>query len=162
MQPILAIDPGVNGGLAYQDADGVVLCHSLPKTERDIVDLLHSIGSKTNPIVYIEHIIPFSSFKLVATLMEQYGFLKGVCMSQRWVVEPVAPRVWQKPLRLGTKRKVSADVVNKSATKSAIDREWKQTLLARAQQLFPMVEGITLNTSDALLILQFAKTELRQ
>ena len=59
--------------------------------------------------------------------------------------EKVTPQKWQKVYQLGS---------SKSYTKI----QWKNKLKAKAQQLFPSLgKKITLSTSDALLIAEYAR-----
>lgn len=73
------------------------------------------------------------------------GFLIGAIMALGFRLEMVRPQTWQKNLGIGTSRTC--------ASKS----EWKNKLKALAQRKFPAA-NVTLATSDALLILDYAET----
>ena len=72
-----------------------------------------------------------------------YGFIEGVIQTLGIKLHSVRPQVWMKGMGLGTKGKLSKT-------------EWKNKLKAEAQRLFPS-ESVTLDTADALLILEYSK-----
>lgn len=67
------------------------------------------------------------------------GVLIGALMAFGWRIIQPTPQQWQKWLEIG---KVGGD---------------KNKLKAEAQRRFPTVDGITLKTADALLILDYAE-----
>lgn len=79
---------------------------------------------------------------------EGYGWLEMGLLACKIPTIAVTPQKWQKELQLGNKR-------NKTKT------EWKNKLKQRAEQLFPYVGKITLDTSDALLILHYGTIQER-
>ena len=134
-RPILAIDPGANGGWVYK-ARTYVVCGSNHEIEQLKID--------RETIVYIEKVPPYvgrfipssASFKLGYS----YGYLVGYFKDFK--THHVAPQVWQKYLGIGTKGKQSTT-------------QWKNLLKSEAIKLFPN-HKITLATADAFLILHYA------
>ncbi len=148
---IVAIDPGASGGIAVS-VFGVAGCRPMPTTEGDVVALLRGImvsseksGVQTVCVMeatsgYVGRAQPASS---AYRFGENAGFLKGVIQTLGMRLELVRPQVWQKAFGLGT--------ASACASKSI----WKNKLKAEAQRRFPHLE-VTLKTSDALLILEWA------
>lgn len=73
-----------------------------------------------------------------------FGHLEMALLSCHIPVVEVTPQKWQKALQLGNKGKRT-------------ETQWKTKLKERAEQLFPEVGKITKATSDALLILEYAR-----
>jgi hypothetical protein len=145
----IAIDPGKNGGIAYSLEEGEVHSLRMPPTPGDILDTLRSIRAVTGPSVecYMEGLvkyIPGNSQSGSSSIVygRNYGFIEGVIQALGIKLISVRPQTWIKALGLGTRGKL---------TKT----EWKNKLKAEAQRLFP-AEKVTLQTADALLILEFA------
>lgn len=140
MKPYLAIDPGANGGWAYQmHGDGAFMQGG----NDELVDLCPS----TDTTIVIEKVPAFvgpipasASFKLGYS----YGWIVGLWQGRGFKVVLVTPQEWQKTLGIGTK--------GKSTT-----TEWKNKLKAEAQRRFPFVEKITLKTADAFCLLSHAQ-----
>ncbi len=147
MTRILAIDPGVSGGIAYHDGEATKL-YPMPDTDGDKRDLLTTLtltGSPGKLFAYMEKVGGYiAGARMPGSRMfnfgEGYGFLKGVLMTQCIPLELVTPQKWQKDLSIGEKDKA----------------ERKRRLKEKAQQLYPQVDGVTLKTCDALLILHYA------
>src|SRR6185369_8839207 len=145
----VAIDPGLSGGIAYQLHGQPAQAVPMPATEGDFVDLLRTIIVDAKAAVafveevggYVGKAQPASSaFKFG----RNFGFILGVFQSLGVRVELVRPQRWQKSLGLG------------SASGCASKTEWKNKLKATAQRLYPNLKP-TLNTADALLILDYAR-----
>jgi hypothetical protein len=140
---LLAIDPGANGGWALSSENGPA-CGNLPQSDGDTLELLRSLDPGE---CFLEDLVKYTGVNMPSSAMATYagnwGFLRGALMALGWRVVLVRPQEWQKALGLGTSRGV-----NKT--------EWKNKLKQRASELFPMCK-VTLATSDALLILEFAK-----
>lgn len=145
---LVGIDPGQSGGIAYQDNEGGVHLMPMMETEGDIKDALFKLTFSGNPVVFMERAPSAMPGKVsgLAKLNANAGFIRGVLMARGVRLEIIQPKKWQEPLNLGTR----------SACKD--DNEWKRKLKAKAQQLFPHTDGITLKTADALLILNYAIT----
>ena len=159
-RPILAIDPGVNGGFAFGFPKRTPCVYPMPPCEEEIVELLREFvqGADGTPDVFMENLpmyvprvtkksndgsetttsIPSSS---AAVLFRNDGIIRGAL---RAFLPPfdeptyVTPQVWQKLASAG----------NVGPRSQA---QWKSHLKDMAQTLFPELK-VTLKTSDALLI----------
>ena len=141
MTTILAIDPGLGGGFAY---NGMAV--PMPLGDPDVVELIRSIAPG---VVYLEKLPAafqggFSNQGAVAKLHNNAGVIRGACIALGIRLVEVAPREWQAGLHLGT-RAVCKDYAT-----------WKRKLRAEAMRRFPGVK-VTLKTADALLIWEYAK-----
>ena len=145
---IMGIDPGTNGGIAVLDRDGKVLeVGKMPATPQDILDFLGEYSGQdvTAALEDVGHGIPGQSSKATATFARHNGHLEMALLALGMPTEKVTPQKWQKVYQLGS---------SKSCTKI----QWKNKLKAKAQQLFPSLgKKITLSTSDALLIAEYAR-----
>ena len=150
---IAAIDPGKNGGIAWIRPGGKPCCVPMPETEGDLIARLKQIAPPDDydAVFYLEDLVKHMGAGVPASTMAVYasnwGFLKGAIQHSGSPLHLVNPRTWAKSLGLG---------VAKGLSKT----EWKNKLKARAQQLYPHLE-ITLKTSDALLLLEYACHEQR-
>ena len=148
MALIVAIDPGVNGGIALLDRDGVVTVQKMPGTDIDVVSFLVEVSNTAKevdcyleePPLYAGRNIPGSA---IGKLMWNTGVLYGAAVCLGWKMHRVRPAIWQKAHTCGTKGELSSTA-------------WKNKLKARAAELFPTVD-VTLWNADALLILDAAK-----
>ena len=148
MALIVAIDPGVNGGLALLDRDGVVTVQKMPGTDVDVVSFLVEVSNTAKevdcyleePPLYAGKNIPGSA---IGKLMWNTGVLYGAAVCLGWKMHRIRPAIWQKAHTCGTKGELSSTA-------------WKNKLKARAAELFPTVD-VTLWNADALLILDAAK-----
>lgn len=148
MALIVAIDPGVNGGIALLDRDGVVQVQKMPGTDIDVVSFLVEVSNTAKevdcyleePPLYAGKNIPGSA---IGKLMWNTGVLYGAAVCLGWKMHRIRPAIWQKAHTCGTKGERSST-------------EWKNVLKARAAELFPTVD-VTLWNADALLILDAAK-----
>ena len=145
----IAIDPGKDGGIAYTLQEGEPHAVRMPATPGDILDTLRNIRAITGPSVecYMEALVKYipgnqQSGSSSIVYGRNYGFIEGVVQTLGIKLHSVRPQVWMKSLGLGTKGKMSKT-------------EWKNKLKAEAQRLYP-AEVVTLDTADALLILEFA------
>ena len=142
MKPYLAIDPGANGGWAYQmHGDGAFM----QGDNDELVDLCPS----TDTTIVIEKVPAFvgpipasASFKLGYS----YGWIVGLWQGRGFKVVLVTPQEWQKTMGVGTKKGGGHTTT-----------EWKNKLKAEAQRRFPFVEKITLKTADAFCLLSHAQ-----
>ena len=145
MKKILAIDPGASGGFAWNDITGTrIAVKAMPETEGDIIALLRNAAHLNMPTVLMERVvgyIPGGGFGSGFSFGENFGFLKGVVQALGLQLVMVQPKAWQKALTLGAKKDY--------------DNKWKHHLKEKAQQLYPRIDGITLKTADALLILHY-------
>lgn len=153
MKTILAIDPGVSGGIAISRF-GKVECYAMPDTQGDLLALLRSFRAAAdveghNLVCVLEEVSGFAGKAQPGSAMfrfgEHFGFVKGVIQALEIRLVLVRPQVWQKGFGLGT------------ASACRTKTEWKNKLKAEAQRRFPHL-SVTLKTADALLILEHALT----
>lgn len=146
---IIAIDPGKNGGIAVYsvDKDRLIEVVNMPETPKDLLTYLSKY--QTNSKCYMEKVggLPGMGGSAMFNFGKGFGHLEMSLLCRNIPTMEVTPQKWQKCLQLGNRG-------NKSKS------EWKNKLKARAQQLYPDVR-VTLNTSDALLILEYAKIQER-
>lgn len=152
MNVIIAIDPGISGGIAVS-VFGKSLAYAMPETEGDRLDLLREIKASADIegadcLCVLEEVNGFVGKAQPGSAMfkfgAHYGFLKGVTQALGIRLRLVRPQGWQKVFGLGT------------AASCANSREWKNKLKAEAQRRFPQLT-VTLKTADALLILEWAR-----
>ena len=158
---LIAIDPGKSGGIAtYQakrKAAPEIKLYPMPPTNIELNCLLSDLNDMDSGKVFaIEKLPKFVSgghvsASSMATLHENYGYILGVadCLTARTggsKVYTITPQSWQKFISAGSKK----DYGNK----------WKHHLFEIAKRLYPEVEGLTLKTCDALLILHYAIHEI--
>ena len=144
----IGIDPGTNGGIAVLDYGGKVLSVvKMPATPQDSLDFLGEYSGQDIKAALEDdgHGIPGQSSKATATFARHNGHLEMALLALGIPTEKVTPQKWQKVYQLGS---------SKNIPKGA----WKNKLKAKAQQLFPSLgKKITLSTSDALLIAEYAR-----
>lgn len=143
-QKIIAIDPGKNGGIAVFSSriNKVIEVVKMPSTPQDLLSFISIY--KHNSICYLEKVggLPGMGGSSMFNFGQGFGHVEMALLCKKIPTIEVTPQKWQKALQLGNKG-------NKSTT------EWKNKLKTRAQQIFPYINGITLATSDALLILEY-------
>jgi len=142
----IAIDPGVNGGVAWH-YNGKTTALRMPPTDFDTCQLLANLSKAQDlvefyielPPMYAGRNIPGSA---IGKLMLNYGVCYGAAVALGFKVHPVRPPIWQKAHPVGTKGEQTTT-------------QWKNKLKARASELYPD-NHVTLATADALLILDAA------
>jgi hypothetical protein len=144
MKRILAIDPGLSGGLAYYGPAGIIL-DSMPATDLD-VSILIMDRLAISDVVYIEKVGGYVGGKgapgsSMFNFGRNVGFLHGLIAASKTRVIEVPPQRWQKTIGAGNK-----------ATHGT---RWKAHLRGIAQQRQPRLV-ITLKTADAVLLLEHA------
>ena len=144
MKRILAIDPGMSGGLAHYDNNRVTL-EPMPTTDGDIREVMINYLSQSD-VVYIEKVGGYIGGKgapgsAMFNFGRNVGFLHGLIASMLTRVVEVTPQRWQKTLGAGTSKTHGT--------------RWKGHLKGLAQQRHPSLH-ITLKTADAVLILEHA------
>ncbi len=141
--PLLAIDPGAQGGLAVLDAHGVVRAFPMPEGMTAQVDLLRALSAEMGPLrALVEKVgywMPGDHPNSAAKFARHCGHLEAALYALGIPFEEVAPGVWQRAL--GTLPK------DKPTRKRAI-----RELMARAHPHL----NVTLKTADALAILAYA------
>ena len=144
MKRILAIDPGMSGGLAHFAGNRVTL-EPMPTTDRDIRDVLVNFLSQSD-VCYIEKVGGYIGGKgapgsAMFNFGRNVGFLHGLIASMNTRCIEVTPQRWQKTLGAGTSKTHGT--------------RWKGHLKVLAQQRQPSLH-ITLKTADSVLILEHA------
>lgn len=144
---IIAIDPGTNGGIAVysNESSNVIEVIKMPSTPQDVLSFL--LKHKEDSICYLEKVggMPGQGGSAMFNFGKGYGHLEMALLALQIPTVTITPQSWQKALQLGTR--------GKDMSKT----EWKNKLKAKAQQLFPYIKKITLATSDALLICEYAR-----
>lgn len=147
MKPIIAIDPGAAGGLAWTDWDGVTHAEPMPEGLTAQADRLRALAVELKGAVAIMEKVgtymPGNSGPSAATFARHCGHLEAILYTLGIPADQVAPGVWQKVL--GELPKEKADR----------KRQIKELMARR----FPAL-SVTLKTADALGILTWA-TEKR-
>ena len=144
MKPLLAIDPGAGGGLAYRDCDGIVHAEPMPDRMTSQVDTLRALAAALPGLeAVVERVgtyMPGNSGVAAATFARHCGHIDAAlyCLGVPIRFNPT-PQQWQKAL--GTWPK------DKPERKRAI-REW----VARRHPHL----SVTLKTADALAMLYMA------
>lgn len=161
MTRFLAIDPGANGGLAWNDITGTRFgCLRMPETESATILALRC-RAKSSPVVIMEqvwgHIGKMQTGASMFSFGENYGFLKGVIQTLDLPLLLVTPRVWQKALELGKKKDYDyPSTITKGERKGEpITRNaWKEHLVQTADKYYPQLYPTT-ETADAILIMHY-------
>lgn len=151
---MIAIDPGVAGGWAYDTEHGAIECCRMPETDGDILSGLRNLWTVGHREIRME--IPAKAIfgaghSSLAVLHRNVGFIQGVAMALGFTLLLVQPKAWQK-------------VIGLSKRQGEEQRKWKNRLKEEAQRRFPGLH-ITLSTADAVLILAAglaAKNQTRQ
>jgi hypothetical protein len=150
---ILAIDPGLSGGLAWRTPDRNIQAGKMPDTDGGILALIKDLGCITKyedrsipKVCFIEDVGGFIGKAQPGSAMFKFGFnagfLRGLLMAFGWRVELVRPAKWQVGLGIGN---------SKSCDSKA---DWKRKLKGEAERRFPGI-NVTLATADALLMLDY-------
>jgi hypothetical protein len=162
-----AIDPGKSGGFAWYQ-DDMFFCASMPDNQDEIIQFIrHRCMYPMRPSVVIMEQVggympgKFTPGSAMFSFGENYGLIKGALMTLGLQPKLVHPKKWQNALELGKKKDHDYSVVRqrgKNKGKSIIRSRWKEHLVEVAQSLFPQLD-VTLQTSDALLILHYQLTK---
>jgi len=141
---ILAIDPGMSGGIAYHGHGGIIL-DSMPTTDQDVCTLILDRLGITD-VVYVEKVGGYVGGKgapgsAMFNFGRNVGFIHGLIAASKTRVIEVPPQRWQKTLGAGNSKTHGT--------------RWKGHLKGLAQQRQPNLH-ITLKTADAVLILEHA------
>jgi hypothetical protein len=151
---MIAIDPGVAGGWAYDMEHGAIECCRMPETDGDILTglrNLYAVGHREIRMELPAKAIFGAGHSSLAVLHRNVGFIQGVAMAIGFSLILVQPKAWQK-------------VIGLSKRQGEEQRKWKNRLKEEAQRRFPCLH-ITLSTADAVLILAAglaAKNQTRQ
>ena len=153
MKTIIAIDPGASGGIAVQQF-GHTYCEAMPATLEDLVRILRDIKNGSDQenaetVCALEQVSGYAGKAQPGSAMfrfgEHFGFTRGILNTLGVKTVLVRPQAWQKTFSLGTASQCKSKGI------------WKNKLKAEAQRRFPHLH-VTLNTADALLILEHFRT----
>lgn len=149
---LVAIDPGVNGGIAWRNA-GKIYAVKMPPNELACVEQLVAIFNQVrgnynewvelyleDPPLFTGRLIPGSA---VGKLHRNFGVLLGASYALGFKVKTVRPQDWQAAFDVGKKGKQSTSV-------------WKNVLKSKAEEIYPDGVPVTLWSADALLLLDAA------
>ena len=143
MSPILAIDPGIAGGIAWVDSGGIIHAESMPAGMTAQADRLRSLAAMLPGLTSV--VEKTGKYKVgnggpaTATFARHCGHLEAMLYVLGVPAEQVAPSVWQRALETLPK--------DKPVRKRAI-----RELMARR---FPHLV-VSLKTADALGLLTWA------
>ena len=140
--PVVAVDPGVNGGIAWWDVDQGAQAIRMPETDGDILATfrgLRAAGARRIVMELPAKAIFGAGHSSLAVLHRNVGFIQGVAMTLGFELHLLPPQKWLASLSL--KKRPGEE-----------QRHWKNRLKEEAQRRFPNLR-VTLNTADALLIL---------
>lgn len=143
---IVAIDPGVNGGIVWS-TDGVVKSAKMPGTDVEVCQLLAELSTLAKDVeLFLEEPPLFAGRNIpgsaIGKLMWNTGVLYGAAVAMGWRIHRIRPAAWLKAHTVGTKGDLTTT-------------QWKNKLKARAAELFPTAD-VTLWNADALLIFDAA------
>jgi hypothetical protein len=168
MTTIISVDPGVNGGLAWNSINEGVQACSMPRDEESVVKLLQQIiqaNANHRIVAYIELVTGYVKIgkdekerenRQPAHTMFRFGRGVGVLVGALRMagIDPVevSPRTWQKPFYVNLAKQ---DGQRRSRS------ERKRILHDIAQRRFSQLH-VTLKTADALLIYSYASMQVGQ
>ena len=143
---IVAIDPGVNGGIVWS-TDGVVKSAKMPGTDVEVCQLLAELSTLAKDVeLFLEEPPLFAGRNIpgsaIGKLMWNAGIIYGAGVAMGWRIHRIRPAAWLKAHTVGTKGDLTTT-------------QWKNKLKARAAELFPTAD-VTLWNADALLIFDAA------
>lgn len=155
---VISVDVGVSGGISFFDvgAGELLSVYPMPTTTKelktgkskkvlDLKKLRHILEipklHKENAIVILEnlHAFPGQGVVAIASLMEQFGVVRGMSEGLGYESITVEPKTWQKYFNLIPPK----DIKGKSASQTkALRKKWlKQESLGNAKERFPNWEG---------------------
>lgn len=151
-RPLIAIDPGANGAVAFTCRDGSIAAvpFDSPDTFLNTLVDFQKANSRmltSDLLCVVEKVGGFIGKAQPASAAfrfgENYGYIQGVLRALKVPYELVAPATWQRLYPTHTKA---------SEDKAQHKRELRDT----ASRLFPQIR-VTLKTADALLLLDFLR-----
>lgn len=174
----IGIDPGAKGGIAVRYSPTSVIVNSMPDTPADICEIISNaqcfaISEHMAIKCYMEEVGGYiggagQPGSAMFSFGMGYGIIQGILIALKVPYELVRPQKWQLALSLGhvgtssgNYKGLSPDEAKSERRRIAAlnriaKRHWKNKLKEHAQRLYPNLK-VTLNTSDALLILEYAR-----
>ena len=144
---MIAIDPGMSGGIAWLDKEGIVQAMKMPEGMTEIAVELGALKGAGITGALIENVggyMPGNSATAAVKFARHVGHLEAICYCYGLAVTKVAPNTWM--TGIGTYPK------DKAQRKKAI----KEDMARRYPHL-----KVTLATADALGILTYWLKELK-
>ena len=142
MELIIAIDPGVSGGIAWID-DGVVRCAPMPEGMTEQADLIRSLSIQCHCWVVVMERVgtyrPGNSGPAAATFARHCGHLEAILYMCGISTEQVTPNKWMSSIGTWPKDK----------------QERKKAIREAMARRYPHLK-VTLKVADALGILTYA------
>ena len=140
MKPLIAIDPGASGGIAWRTADGTVTAVPMPEGMTAQVDFLRGLVTQLpGAEAVMEKVgtyVPGNHVGSACTFARHCGHLEAALYAVGIPFREVAPQVWMK--------KLGALPKDKKARKAAIREQMQRRCPAIA---------VTLATADAIALL---------
>ena len=157
---IIAIDPGLKGGIAWTKSDVLPNAVKMPSTPKEIIELLRHLKCVCGDVCYLEKVnaMPKQGCKGTWTFAEHYGAVKAILLCLEIPMVEVSPQKWQKAI--GASRPSLPDNATPSQ-REANKREGKKNIKQIVEARYPHLR-ITLATADALGILMYAEKEERK
>jgi len=141
----MGIDPGLTGGIAVVGEDrSLVMSFAMPRTERDILELIQEHAEGTRAVIEIVHAMPGNGVSSMFRFGENYGGLRMALISSKIPFVSIRPQDWQKSLGIPRREENDTQTV------------WKNKLKARAQEMYPQSK-VTLAIADAILIAEYCR-----
>ena len=144
----VGIDPGVGGGIAVINGKGQMKAYKCPSSSEDMALLFQVIIGRTAPDnirLVMERVWarPTNAVRAAFTYGVNYGQWLGIAASHEVKMNTTLPLKWIQ--WIGCPKALKRDVR-------------KRWLKEKAKELYD-IKGITLKTSDAILITHYAKEE---
>lgn len=163
---LISIDIGLTGGISFFDTvSGEVLAvYPMPsvrvttasgrqKGELDLEKLKHILeipkvhGDSALVVMENVHAFPGQGSVATATLMEQKGILRGLCLGLGYIEEFVEPKTWQKVYDMIPPKDLKGGSASKTKT---LRKKWlKEKSLEIARETCPEWADTKLAKSDA-------------
>lgn len=159
---MISCDPGLSGGIAYDDMDRDVVAIKMPDTYPEIFNLLKQAvdAHPSNGACFIEDVgayHPGNSGPAAVTFARHCGHLDMALYALGIRRELVRPLKWQKTMSLREQpKKKGLD----KAVLAKMKQERKNEIKEKVQAMFPKIK-VTLALSDALAIFAYGKNQIR-
>lgn len=148
-EKLIGIDPGKSGGIVVfsLEKNEIVEVAKMPETMKDLHTFLKIYSN--NSICFLERVggRPGMGASQMFNFGQNFGHIEMALAALDIKTMEVTPQKWQKYYQFGVKGSMSQSA-------------WKNKLKTRAQQLFPKIK-ITLDTADALLIMEYGRVTLK-
>lgn len=144
-QKIIAIDPGKSGGIAIYSLTRNIIIEvaKMPETMKDLLTFLKIYSKESTCVLEMVGGRPGMGGSRMFNFGQQFGHIEMALLALEIPTTEVTPQKWLKHYQMGVKGNMTGV-------------EWKNKLKSKAQQLFPSIK-VTLDISDALLIMEYAR-----